>query len=215
VRQLDASLLGRRWWRARIQPAQSPTPTARQPRILPAQFEVENRVFHIWRGCCHANPKFPQGRVAAHHANVEVTAQPCSSLRSVARASRNGRPVMFIYPSSIAAYGLLLPDLRRQTPRAGRVQREEEYAHILRRRCMVQTSLYFAAGWALSLRSRRYKPAVRVRDCRASTSVACAFLPISPPPPRADLPAVTIPCGRHARTMRRRMIHDAAAKGDD
>src|SRR6266508_73297 len=61
--------------------------------------------------------------VTAHHVNVEGTLNLLEFAQR--QGESHGRPVVFIYPSSIAAYGL--PDLKTKS-RAGRV-REDEYTH--------------------------------------------------------------------------------------
>src|SRR4051794_24441513 len=61
--------------------------------------------------------------VAAHHVNVEGTLNLLEFAQR--QGESHGRPVVFIYPSSIAAYGL--PDLEAKM-RAGAVT-EDEYAH--------------------------------------------------------------------------------------
>src|SRR5687768_4593045 len=61
--------------------------------------------------------------IAAHHVNVEGTLRLLEFAQH--EGESHGRPVVFIYPSSIAAYGL--PDLATKTS-AGKV-REDEYLH--------------------------------------------------------------------------------------
>src|SRR5436853_5062506 len=84
-----------------------------------AEFEVD-RVFHL-AALLSTRSEFTP--VAAPHVNVEGTL----NLHEFAQrqAESHGRPVVFIYPSSIAAYGL--PTLEAKS-RAGRV-REDEHAH--------------------------------------------------------------------------------------
>src|SRR6476659_1963278 len=84
-----------------------------------AEFEVD-RVFHL-AALLSTRSEFTP--VAAHHVNVEGTLNLLEFAQR--QGESHGRPVMFVYPSSIAAYGL--PDLDAKR-RAGRV-REEEYAH--------------------------------------------------------------------------------------
>ena len=87
-------------------------------RLL-AEFEVD-LIFHL-AALLSTRSEFTP--VAAHHVNVEGT------LNLLEFAQRQGeshdRPVVFMYPSSIAAYGL--PDLETKT-RAGRVK-EDEWTH--------------------------------------------------------------------------------------
>jgi nucleoside-diphosphate-sugar epimerase len=84
-----------------------------------AEFEVD-LVFHL-AALLSTRSEFTP--VAAHAVNVEGT---LGLLEFAQReAESHGRPVVFVYPSSIAAYGL--PDLATKT-RAGKV-REDEYLH--------------------------------------------------------------------------------------
>src|SRR3954464_7459637 len=87
-------------------------------RIL-AEFEVD-RVFHL-AALLSTRSEFTP--VTAHHVNVEGTLNLLEFAQR--QGESHGRPVVFIYPSSIAAYGL--PDFATKT-RAGRV-REDEFAH--------------------------------------------------------------------------------------
>jgi nucleoside-diphosphate-sugar epimerase len=84
-----------------------------------AEFEVD-RIFHL-AALLSTRSEFTP--VAAHQVNVEGTLQLLEFAQH--EAESHGRPVVFIYPSSIAAYGL--PDLATKT-HAGRV-REDEYVH--------------------------------------------------------------------------------------
>ena len=68
-------------------------------RIL-AEFEVE-RVFHL-AALLSTRSEFTP--VTAHHVNVEGTLNLLEFAQR--EGESHGRPVMFIYPSSIAAYGL-------------------------------------------------------------------------------------------------------------
>jgi len=87
-------------------------------RIM-AEFEVD-LVFHL-AALLSTRSEFTP--IAAHEVNVEGTL----SLLEFAQheAESHGRPVVFVYPSSIAAYGL--PDAAAKT-RAGKV-REDDYLH--------------------------------------------------------------------------------------
>ena len=84
-----------------------------------AEFEVD-LVFHL-AALLSTRSEFTP--VAAHEVNVEGTLQLLEFAQH--EAESHGRPVVFIYPSSIAAYGL--PDLAAKT-NAGKV-REDEYVH--------------------------------------------------------------------------------------
>lgn len=87
-------------------------------RIL-AEFRVE-LVFHL-AALLSTRSEFTP--VAAHQVNVEGTLNLLEFAQR--EAESHGRPVVFMYPSSIAAYGL--PDLDTKM-RAGRVK-EDEWAH--------------------------------------------------------------------------------------
>ena len=87
-------------------------------RIL-AEFEVDH-VFHL-AALLSTRAEFTP--VTAHHVNVEGTLNLLEFAQR--QGESHGRPVVFVYPSSIAAYGL--PNLDTKA-RAGRV-REDEYAH--------------------------------------------------------------------------------------
>jgi len=87
-------------------------------RVL-AEFQVE-RVFHL-AALLSTRAEFTP--VTAHHVNVEGTLNLLEFAQR--EAESHGRPVVFMYPSSIAAYGL--PDLATKA-RAGKV-REGEWAH--------------------------------------------------------------------------------------
>ena len=84
-----------------------------------AEFEVD-RVFHL-AALLSTRSEFTP--VTAHHVNVEGTLNLLEFAQR--QGESHGRPVTFIYPSSIAAYGL--PGLEAKA-RAGAV-REDEYAH--------------------------------------------------------------------------------------
>ena len=87
-------------------------------RVL-AEFEVE-RIFHL-AALLSTRSEFTP--TAAHHVNVEGTLNLLEFAQK--QGESHGRPVVFVYPSSIATYGL--PDLAAKA-RVGRV-REDEYAH--------------------------------------------------------------------------------------
>jgi len=86
---------------------------------LMAEFEVD-LIFHL-AALLSTRSEFTP--MAAHEVNVEGTLTLLEFAQH--EAESHGRPVVFIYPSSIAAYGL--PDVETKT-RAGKV-REDEYAH--------------------------------------------------------------------------------------
>src|SRR5437879_6155343 len=85
-------------------------------RVL-AEFEVD-RVFHL-AALLSTRSEFTP--VTAHHVNVEGTLNLLEFAQR--QGESHGRPVTFVYPSSIAAFGL--PDLATKA-RAARV-REDEY----------------------------------------------------------------------------------------
>jgi nucleoside-diphosphate-sugar epimerase len=93
------------------------TDVALLERIL-AEFEVD-RVFHL-AALLSTRSEFTP--TSAHHVNVEGTLNLLEFAQH--QGESHGRPVTFIYPSSIAAYGL--PDLATKT-RAGAVN-EDQYA---------------------------------------------------------------------------------------
>src|SRR5438552_11247199 len=84
-----------------------------------AEFEVD-RIFHL-AALLSTRSEFTP--IAAHHVNVEGTLNLLEFAQR--QGESHGRPVVFIYPSSIAAYGL--PSLDAKI-RAGRV-REDEHPH--------------------------------------------------------------------------------------
>jgi nucleoside-diphosphate-sugar epimerase len=86
---------------------------------LMAEFEVD-RIFHL-AALLSTRSEFTP--VAAHQVNVEGTLALLEFAQH--EAESHGRPVIFIYPSSIAAYGL--PDLATKME-AGDVK-EDEYLH--------------------------------------------------------------------------------------
>src|SRR5438034_1309880 len=94
------------------------TDTGLLDRIL-AEFEVD-RVFHL-AALLSTRSEFTP--TTAHHVNVEGTLNLLEFAQK--QGESHGRPVTFIYPSSIATYGL--PDLDTKT-RAGRVH-EDEFPH--------------------------------------------------------------------------------------
>ena len=87
-------------------------------RVL-AEFEID-LVFHL-AALLSTRSEFTP--VTAHHVNVEGTLNLLEFAQH--EAESHGRPVVFMYPSSIAAYGM--PDLDTKA-RAGRVK-EDEWTH--------------------------------------------------------------------------------------
>jgi nucleoside-diphosphate-sugar epimerase len=94
------------------------TDTSLLDRVL-AEFEVD-RVFHL-AALLSTRSEFTP--VTAHHVNVEGTLNLLEFAQR--QGESHGRPVTFVYPSSIAAYGL--PD-RAAKARAGAIS-EDQYAH--------------------------------------------------------------------------------------
>jgi threonine 3-dehydrogenase len=94
------------------------TDTSLLERML-AEFEVDH-VFHL-AALLSTRSEFTP--IAAHHVNVEGTLNLLEFAQR--QGESHGRPVVFIYPSSIAAYGL--PTLEAKA-RAGAVT-EDQFAH--------------------------------------------------------------------------------------
>lgn len=84
-----------------------------------AEFEID-RIFHL-AALLSTRSEFTP--VAAHHVNVEGTLNLLEFAQR--EGESHGRTVVFVYPSSIAAYGL--PDLKTKME-AGRV-REDQWGH--------------------------------------------------------------------------------------
>jgi threonine 3-dehydrogenase len=93
------------------------TDTGLLDRVL-AEFEVD-LVFHL-AAVLSTRAEFTP--VTAHHVNVEGTLHLLEFAQK--QGESHGRPVIFVYPSSIAAYGIGDLETKR---RAGRVQ-EDQYA---------------------------------------------------------------------------------------
>src|SRR5207247_2959817 len=91
------------------------TDVALLDRIL-AEFEVD-RVFHL-AALLSTRAEFTP--MTAHHVNVEGTLNLLEFAQR--QGESHGRHVVFMYPSSVAAYGL--PDLASKT-RAGRVREDD------------------------------------------------------------------------------------------
>ncbi|OFV93109.1 MAG: epimerase [Acidobacteria bacterium RIFCSPLOWO2_02_FULL_64_15] len=96
----------------------SVTDTSLLERVL-AEFEVD-RVFHLAARLSTRSEFTP---ATAHHVNVEGTLNLLEFAQR--QGESHGRPVLFVYPSSVAAYGLADPATK---ARAGCV-REDEYTH--------------------------------------------------------------------------------------
>jgi nucleoside-diphosphate-sugar epimerase len=94
------------------------TDTSLLDRMI-AEFEVD-RVFHL-AALLSTRSEFTP--VTAHHVNVEGTLNLLEFAQR--QGESHGRPVTFIYPSSIAAYGLPGLDAKAGAGAA----REDEYAH--------------------------------------------------------------------------------------
>lgn len=94
------------------------TDTSLLDRII-SEFEVD-RVFHL-AALLSTRSEFTP--VTAHHVNVEGTLNLLEFAQR--QGESHGRPVVFIYPSSIAAFGL--PSLATKM-RVGRI-REDDYTH--------------------------------------------------------------------------------------
>src|SRR6266540_2676938 len=114
VSPLDASLASR----VTREFTGSITDTSLLDRMI-AEFEVD-RVFHL-AALLSTRSEFTP--VTAHHVNVEGTLNLLEFAQR--QGESHGRPVTFVYPSSIAAYGLPSLDAKAAT---GAV-REDDYAH--------------------------------------------------------------------------------------
>lgn len=114
VRALDAAL-GKLVHREIIG---SITDPAALDRIL-AEFDID----HIYHLAAYLSTRSEFTPVTAHQVNVEGTMNLLEFAQK--QGESHGRPVIFLYPSSIAAYGM--PDLETKA-KAGRV-REEEFNH--------------------------------------------------------------------------------------
>ena len=111
VRALDSSL-GKLVHREIIG---SITDTAALDRII-AEFDVD----HIYHLAAYLSTRSEFTPVTAHQVNVEGTINLLEFAQK--QGESHGRPVIFLYPSSIAAYGM--PDLETKA-KAGRVREEE------------------------------------------------------------------------------------------
>lgn len=158
-------------------------------RLL-AEFEVD-LIFHL-AALLSTRAEFTP--VTAHHVNVEGTLNLLEFAER--QAESHDRPVVFMYPSSIAAYGL--PDLATKM-RAGKV-REDEWNHP--RTMYGCNKLYcelLGAYYARHYKQLSAKPASGLVDFR------CVRFP-------GLISAVTVPSGGTS-DYAPEMIH-AAAKGE-
>src|SRR6478736_5999797 len=158
-------------------------------RIL-AEFEVD-RLFHL-AALLSTRAEFTP--VTAHHVNVEGTLNLLEFAQR--QGESHGRPVLFIYPSSIAAYGL--PDLETKS-RAGRVS-EDEFTH--------PTTMYGCNKLYCEQLGHYYARYYKQLSADAIPRVdfRCVRFP-------GLISAVTVPSGGTS-DYAPEMIH-AAAKGDD
>jgi nucleoside-diphosphate-sugar epimerase len=164
------------------------TDTSLLDRML-AEFEVD-RIFHL-AALLSTRSEFTP--VTAHHVNVEGTLNLLEFAQR--QGESHGRPVTFIYPSSIAAYGL--PDLETKA-RAGAVT-EDQYAlpttmYGCNKLYCEQLGHYYA---------RHYKQLSA--DAIARVDFRCVRFP-------GLISAMTLPAGGTS-DYAPEMIH-AAAKGD-
>jgi threonine 3-dehydrogenase len=157
-------------------------------RIL-AEFEVE-RIFHL-AALLSTRSEFTP--VTAHHVNAEGTLNLLEFAQR--QGESHGRPVVFIYPSSIAAYGL--PDLATKT-RCTRV-REDEFTH--------PTTMYGCNKLYCELLGDYYAKHYKQlsADAIARVDFRCVRFP-------GLISAVTVPSGGTS-DYAPEMIH-AAAKGE-
>jgi nucleoside-diphosphate-sugar epimerase len=138
-------------------------------RIL-SEFEVD-LIFHL-AALLSTRSEFTP--MAAHHVNVEGT---LNLLEFAARETEShGRPVVFVYPSSIAAYGL--PDL--QTRReAGRVREDDWNKPVTMYGCnklyCEQLGRYYSKHYKQLLESRA--PRVDFRCVRFPGLISAATVP--------------------------------------
>ncbi len=164
------------------------TDTSLLDRLL-AEFQVD-LVFHL-AALLSTRAEFTP--VSAHRVNVEGTINLLEFAQR--QGESHGRSVVFVYPSSIAAYGL--PSLETKA-RVGRV-REDEWAHPrtmygCNKLCCEQLGLYYA---------RYYKQLSA--DATPRVDFRCVRFP-------GLISAVTIPSGGTS-DYAPEMIH-AAAKGE-
>ena len=165
------------------------TDTSLLDRVL-AEFEVD-RVFHL-AALLSTRSEFTP--VTAHHVNVEGTLNLLEFAQR--QGESHGRPVVFIYPSSIAAYGLPGPrDESARRPRArGRVRASDDDVRV-------QQAVLRAAR---ALLREALQAAVGRRDS-ARVDFRCVRFP-------GLISAMTVPSGGTS-DYAPEMIH-AAAKGE-
>src|SRR5437867_6492954 len=164
------------------------TETGMLDRIL-AEFEVD-RVFHL-AALLSTRSEFTP--VTAHHVNVEGTLNLLEFAQR--QGESHGRPVTFIYPSSIAAYGL--PDLDAKR-RAGRVREDE---------CAQPTTMYGCNKLYCEQLGRYYT--TRYKQLSADAIPRVDFRSVRFP---GLISAVTVPAGGTS-DYAPEMIH-AAARGE-
>jgi nucleoside-diphosphate-sugar epimerase len=157
-------------------------------RIL-AEFEVD-KIFHL---AALLSTRSEFAPMAAHHVNVEGTLH---LLEFAARETEShGRPVVFVYPSSIAAYGM--PDLQTRQ-KAGRVREDDWNKPITMYGCnklyCEQLGHYYA---------KHYKQLLEARAARID--FRCLRFP-------GLISAMTVPSGGTS-DYASEMIH-AAARGE-
>jgi nucleoside-diphosphate-sugar epimerase len=138
-------------------------------RIL-SEFEVD-LIFHL-AALLSTRSEFTP--MTAHHVNVEGT---LNLLEFAARETEShGRPVVFVYPSSIAAYGL--PDLETRH-RAGRVREDEWNTPITMYGCnklyCEHLGRYYSKHYKLLLETRA--PRIDFRCVRFPGLISAATTP--------------------------------------
>ena len=157
-------------------------------RIL-SEFEVD-LIFHL-AALLSTRSEFTP--MAAHHVNVEGT---LNLLEFAARETdSHGRPVVFVYPSSIAAYGL--PDIETRR-KAGRVREDDWNKPITMYGCNKLYCEHLGRYY-----SRHYKQLLEARSPRVD--FRCLRFP-------GLISAVTVPSGGTS-DYASEMIH-AAARGE-
>ena len=157
-------------------------------RIL-SEFEVD-LIFHL---AALLSTRSEFAPMAAHHVNVEGT---LNLLEFAARETdSHGRPVVFVYPSSIAAYGL--PGLEARS-RAGRVREDDWNKPITMYGCNKLYCEHLGRYY-----SRHYKQLLEVQSPRVD--FRCVRFP-------GLISAVTVPSGGTS-DYASEMIH-AAARGE-
>ncbi len=133
------------------------TDTSLLERIL-AEFEVD-RVFHL-AALLSTRAEFTP--VTAHHVNVEGTLNLLEFAQR--QGESHGRSVVFVYPSSIAAYGL--PDLRAKS-RAGRVREDDHLQPTTMYGCNKLYCEQLGRYYARHYRQLSADPSVRRVDFRS------------------------------------------------